>query len=108
MAELIDRAEEVIDAQARLRRLLSANRSIVEELEISAVLRRIVESARELVGARYAALGVIGSDDRLEQFIHVGMDPQTVADIGELPKGRGLLGALIDDPRPIMIPDIGK
>ncbi len=67
------------------------------------VLRRIVEVAREVAGAQYAALGVIGADDSLEEFIHVGMDDQTVASIGDLPKGRGLLGALIQDPHPIRL-----
>lgn len=101
MAELIERASEVLDAQVRLRRLLAANRAIVGELNLPVVLKRIVQAARDLVHARYCALGVIGADDQLEQFIHVGMDDDTVAAIGELPKGRGLLGALIDDPRPI-------
>lgn len=101
--ELIGRAQEIVGVQERLRQLLSANRSIVAELALPAVLRRIVEAARELAGARYAALGVIGVDGSLEQFIHVGMDDSTVAVIGELPKGRGLLGALIADPRPIRL-----
>ena len=103
LAELMERAEEVIDAQARLRRLLAANRAIVAELSLPAVLRRIVEAARDLVKARYGALGVIGADGFLEQFIHVGMDDATVSQIGELPKGRGVLGALIEDPRPIRL-----
>jgi len=103
LAELMERAEEVIDAQERLRRLLAANRAIVAELSLPAVLRRIVEAARDLVKARYGALGVIGADGLLEQFVHVGMDDATVSQIGELPKGRGVLGALIDDPRPIRL-----
>ena len=103
MTQLIELAQEVLDAQQRLRRLLSANRVIVTELSLPAVLSRIVETARDLVGAQYAALGVIGTDGLLEQFIHVGMDEGTVARIGELPKGRGLLGALIEDPHPIRL-----
>ena len=71
MTQLIERAQEVIDAQHRLRRLLSANRAVVAELSLPMVLRRIVEAARDLVGARYAALGVIGADGLLEEFIHV-------------------------------------
>jgi signal transduction histidine kinase len=106
MTQLIDRAGEIITAQDRLRRLLSSNRDIVGELSLPTVLQRIVEAARELVGARYAALGVISPDGMLEQFIHVGMDAETVGVIGELPKGRGLLGALIQDPHPIRLPRI--
>ncbi|MET1007690.1 MAG: GAF domain-containing sensor histidine kinase [Propionibacteriaceae bacterium] len=106
MAQLVDRAGEIISAQERLRKLLGANRAIVGELSLPSVLRRIVEAARELVGARYAALGVIGADGLLEQFVHVGMTSDTVATIGELPKGRGLLGALIQDPHPIRLPRI--
>lgn len=90
-------------AEARLERLLSANRAIVSELSLPSVLQRIVSAARDLVGVRYAALGVIGADGRLEQFIHVGMNADTVDTVGELPKGRGLLGALIQDPEPIRL-----
>ena len=68
-----------------------------------AVLRNIVEAACELAGARYGALGVIGHDGGLEQFIHVGIDAETAARIGHLPEGKGLLGALISDPRPIRL-----
>jgi signal transduction histidine kinase len=67
------------------------------------VLLRVVEAACELAGARYGALGVIAHDGSLEQFIHVGMDPALVERIGHLPEGKGLLGALITDPRPIRL-----
>jgi signal transduction histidine kinase len=103
LAQLVDRAHEVIGAQERLRRLLDANRVIVSELSLPVVLHRIAEAARDLVGAEYCALGVIGADGLLEQFVHVGMNEATVRSIGELPKGRGLLGALIETPRPIRL-----
>ena len=103
MAQLLDRAGEVTTAQDRLRRLLSANRAIVSELSLPMVLQRIVEVARDLLGARYAAIGVIGPDGLLEQFIHLGMDAETVAAIGDPPKGKGVLGALIEDSRPIRL-----
>ena len=106
MAQLVDQAGRVLSAQHRLQRLLDANRAIVRELSLPAVLRQIVESARETAGAQYAALGVIGSDGLLEEFIHVGMDDITVAAIGDLPKGRGLLGTLIEHPEPIRLPHI--
>jgi len=67
------------------------------------VLRRIADAARELVGARYAALGVIGPDGDLVEFVHVGMPADVVTEIGPLPQGKGLLGVLIDDPQPIRL-----
>jgi two-component system, NarL family, sensor histidine kinase DevS len=103
MGQLVDQASMVMNAQDRLRRLLHANRSIVQELSLPAVLHRIVETARDVAGARYAALGVIGADGLLEQFLHVGLDDDSVRAIGELPKGRGVLGALIEDPEPIRL-----
>ena len=93
-------------AEQRLERLLNANRAIVGELSLPMVLRRIVEAAQDLVGARYAALGVIGDDGLLQEFIHLGMDSDTVARIGDLPRGLGVLGALITDPLPIRLPMI--
>ena len=106
MAQLLDRAGQVTTAKQRLRRLLSANRAIVGELSLPMVLERIVEVARDLVGARYGAIGVIGPDGRLEQFVHLGMDADTVAAIGDLPDGKGVLGMLIEDPRPIRLSKI--
>jgi signal transduction histidine kinase len=108
LGQLVDRAQDVIAAQDRLRGLLRANRVIVSDLALPVVLLRIVEAARDLVHARYAALGVLASDTGLEQFIHVGVDDQTVADIGHMPEGKGLLGALIDDPRPIRLANIAE
>jgi len=101
LTQLVDRAGEVLSTQGRLRGLLRANQTISVDLGLPVVLRRIVSAARELVGARYAALGVIASDGLLAEFVHVGMDPGTVARIEHLPQGKGLLGALIADPRPI-------
>ena len=103
MSQLVEQASLIMTAQQRLRRLLTANRSIVQELSLPAVLHRIVDTARDVADARYAALGVIGADGLLEQFLHVGLDEETVQEIGELPKGRGVLGALIDDPQPIRL-----
>ncbi|MGL5909335.1 MAG: GAF domain-containing sensor histidine kinase [Phycicoccus sp.] len=92
---------------ARLRRLVAANEAIVSDLDLTTVLRRIVEAALDLVDARYGALGVIAPDGRgLEQFVHVGMDHDAVERIGHLPEGRGILGALIADPRPVRLPHL--
>jgi len=98
MGELVDRAAEILTAQDGLRALLAANRSIVEELSLPAVLRRVVAAAQAVAGARYAALGVIGPDGLLEEFVHTGMTEDEVEQIGDLPRGKGILGALIRTP----------
>jgi len=103
LGQLIARAGDVVTTQGRLRGLLRANRAIAGNLELPVVLRHIVEAACDLVGARYGALGVIGPDGRLEQFIHVGMPVDLVERIGHLPEGKGVLGALIEDPRTIRL-----
>lgn len=88
----------------KLRRLLSIGRELVSELDPEAVLTRILEEARTLTGARYAALGVLGGQrTQLERFVTVGIDENTYRAIGELPRGRGVLGVLIDDPRPLRL-----
>lgn len=82
---------------------MKANNAITQELDLATVLRRIVEVAVELVGAEFGALGVISPHGGLEEFIHVGMLPADVKATGHLPQGHGLLGALIEDPRPIRL-----
>ena len=93
--------------EPRLRRLLDVGRSLISELEPEAVLQRLLEVARELTGARYAAIGVL--DERrqgLERFLTVGIDEETHRQIGDLPHGRGVLGILINDPQPLRLPDV--
>ena len=81
--------------------------SVASDLDLSAVLKRIVEAAKELADARYAALGVLDpTRTYLSQFITVGLTDEQRAAIGELPKGHGLLGVLITDPKPIRVPDL--
>ncbi|MGW7538766.1 GAF domain-containing protein [Amycolatopsis sp. NPDC054798] len=104
LAQLVERAQEVMSTQGRLRGLLRATQTITTGLALPALLRRIVEAARQLVGARYAALGVIGPDGRLTEFVHTGMDEAAIEKVGRLPEGKGLLGAVIEDPRPIRLP----
>jgi len=101
--ELVDRANKVLTVQDRLRSLLRANRIVVEELDLSVVLRRIAEAAIELVDAQYGALGVIAAEGGLEQFIHVGIPENDVDAIGHLPEGHGLLGAVIETGEPIRL-----
>jgi signal transduction histidine kinase len=103
LVQLVDRAGDVLAAQGRLRGLLRANALVARDLNLPVVLRKIVDAARDLLGARYAALGVLGRDGELEQFVHAGMDDDLVAAIGELPRGRGILGLLISEPAPIRL-----
>jgi len=92
----------------QLERLLEAGRSLVAELDLEVVLERLLGTARELTGARYAAIGVLDAERRgLERFLASGVDAATRAAIGELPRGRGILGLLIEDPRPIVLSDVG-
>jgi signal transduction histidine kinase len=107
LGELTGRAQDVLAVQGRLRGLLRANAAVGAELSLRVVLRRIVEAARELVGAQYAALGVIGRAGELEAFVHVGMDEDLVARIGQLPRGGGILGLLINEPAPIRLAELG-
>lgn len=91
----------------RLRALFEAQRAINSDLSLKDVLGRIVRAACELVGADYGALGVLGPDDRLEQFVHHGMPDHIVREVGALPTGKGLLGVLIDDPSPVQLGNLG-
>jgi GAF domain-containing protein len=103
LVQLVDRAGDVLAAQGRLRGLLRANALVAGDLSLPVVLRQIVGAARDLLGARYAALGVLGPDGELEQFVHAGMDDALVAAIGDLPRGRGILGLLTSEPVPIRL-----
>jgi signal transduction histidine kinase len=106
LSQFVERAEEMMSSQARMRDLIRVNNDLTSNLDLPTVLRRIVEIGLELINARYGAMGVIGDGRRLEQFIHVGIDDVTAARIGHLPEGKGLLGALIDDPRPVRLQTI--
>ncbi|WP_395729212.1 GAF domain-containing protein [Nakamurella sp.] len=108
LAQLVDRAREVMGTQDRLRGLLRANQSIIGDRGMRDVLAQIVSAARELVGARYAALGVLDRHGGLAEFVHEGMPPEAVGAIGDLPRGKGLLGALIDDPQPVRLDDLSR
>ena len=91
----------------RLRILVDAGIALSSELSLDALLQRIVETAAELTGARYAALGVIDrSGQTLERFLTTGVDPETHAAIGDLPRGRGILGVLIREARTLRLHDL--
>src|SRR3954452_12835170 len=108
LREVLGRVQGVLDEQTRLRLLLDAVVTMAADLSLDGVLARIVSVATTLVDARYAALGVLdeGSQRRLRTFILHGIDSEVVAQLGPVPTGHGLLGVLIDDPRPIRLHDI--
>jgi signal transduction histidine kinase len=108
LQEMLDRVGEVVASRERLRALLDAVVGIGSDLDLRSMLERIVLAACELVGARYGALGIIGPDRELSDFITHGIDAETHAAIGDLPHGRGVLGLLITDPRPVRMPDITR
>ena len=94
--------------ETRMRALVKTGVAITSELSLDALLQRLVEAASELTGARYAALGVIDrSGSELERFLTTGIDTETHAAIGELPRGRGILGVLIREHAPLRLHNLG-
>jgi signal transduction histidine kinase len=110
LAEVAERVESVALVADRLQGLFQAVVSIGSHLDLGDVLLTITETAAELADAQYAALGVVDptTEDRLSQFITVGIDTAAAGRIGELPRGRGVLGLLIREPHPIRIADLGQ
>jgi len=95
--------------EQRLRLLLDVGTSIVAELDSEAVLQRVLEAGRELTRARYAAVGILDAERReLSRFVTAGIDESTQRAIGELPRGRGILGELIRNPEPLRLADISE
>ena len=98
-----------IDNPRDLKALLGAALAVESGLDLESILKKCVEEAASLVGARYGALGVLNeSGDSLSQFFTTGMSPNEISDIGDLPAGLGVLGVLIRNPKPIRIDDISK
>ncbi|MDH4159361.1 MAG: GAF domain-containing protein [Actinomycetota bacterium] len=106
LAEVIERLEDTRDAGNRLQGLLEAVVAIAAGLELEFTLRRIVQAAADLVGAQYGALGVLAPTGGIAEFITVGMDPEQVEQIGENPRGRGILGLLVEHPTPLRLEDL--
>ncbi|WP_354641650.1 GAF domain-containing protein [Kitasatospora camelliae] len=108
VTEVSERLQSAAAVTDRMQRLLEAVVSVGAGLDLHATLHRIATGAAELVDAEYAALGVISRHGPgLSDFIHVGIDDETAARIGELPIGRGILGALIENPEPLRLADLG-
>jgi signal transduction histidine kinase len=97
-----------LDPRVRDRMLIEAGLTLSAELDLDEVLRRIVELACTITGATYGALGVLGDDRMIETFITTGISPEGRAAIGDPPTGHGILGVLIDEARPIRLPDLTK
>jgi signal transduction histidine kinase len=108
LAEVQDRVEQIVEGRDRLDGLLEAMLVVTSGLELDATLRTIVHTAIGLVDARYGALGVRGDGHELVEFVYEGIDEETRELIGHLPEGRGVLGALIDEPKPIRLDDIRR
>jgi signal transduction histidine kinase len=92
-----------------IRRLLDVGRAVVSELDLAAVLDRVLQAGREATGARYAALGILNEQrTELEQFLTSGVDNETHRAIGDLPRGLGVLGTLIEHPQSLRVADVGQ
>ena len=83
--------------------LVQAGMVLASELDLDALLQRIADLSREVIGARYAAVGVLGDQRELLRFVHSGIDQATVDRIGHLPEGRGVLGVVIQNQRPLRL-----
>jgi signal transduction histidine kinase len=101
-------ARPVLD-EPRLRRLIDAGRGLlIAKRDVDAVLQQLLDVAREVTGARYAAVGVLDERrEELERFITAGIDDATHRRIGALPRGHGILGLLIEEPRPLRLDNLG-
>jgi len=108
LAELQVRLQAILSTRDRVNALFDAVITVGTNLDLEVVLRKIVESAVSLVDASYGAMGVIGDGDRLAEFIPVGLTEEQIAGIHHWPEGRGLLGALITDPKPMRIANLGE
>ena len=94
---------------ATIRELLDVAQRVLAELDVEVVLDRVLDAARSLTGARYAALGVLdAARTGLERFVTAGLDRGAEQAIGAPPKGYGVLGELIRDPRPLRLANVGE
>ena len=106
LGELQARLQAVVETRDRMHGLLEAVVAVGSGLDLETMLHRIVEAAVSLADARYGALGVVGDGDRFAEFVPVGLDEREISEIDHWPEGKGLLGLLIRDPRPLRLADI--
>lgn len=90
----------------RLSALVDAGLALAADLDLDSLLQRIADQSREVIGAGYGAVGVLGEKDELTRFIYSGIDEVTADKIGDLPTGRGVLGALVEENRPLRLREI--
>ncbi|SEL24083.1 GAF domain-containing sensor histidine kinase [Rhodococcus maanshanensis] len=108
LSDVHGRLSEVVTSPEKLRDLLRATLVVGAGLELDPTLQRIVQAATQLLGARYGALGVRAPGGGLSEFVYEGIGADERATMGHLPEGRGLLGLLIDDPRPVRIRELDR
>jgi signal transduction histidine kinase len=109
LREAQDRVEQLVDARDKMDGLLEAMIAVGSGIELDATLRRIVHATIELVDCRYGALGVLNPDrEGLAEFVYEGIDEETRREIGDLPTGHGLLGLLIQQPKPLRLDDLSQ
>jgi two-component system, NarL family, sensor histidine kinase DevS len=106
LVEVQDRVEQIVEGRDRLDGLVEAMLMVTSGLDLNTTLRSIVHSATNLVDARYGALVVHAQDNRVLNFVHEGIDEETVRRIGHLPEGLGIIGLLIGEPKPLRLDDI--
>ncbi len=106
--DLQQQVSQVRAARDRVHTLLDAVLAVGSDLDLEVVLRRLVESAVTLVDAQYGALGVLGEEGTIKQFISVGMDEETIARIGHYPRGEGILGLLVRHPQPLRLGNLAE
>jgi len=106
LRELQGRLQAVLETRDQMHGLLEAVVAVGSGLDLETMLHRIVEAAVSLADARYGALGVVGDGERLAEFVPVGLDEHEISEIDHWPEGKGLLGLLIRDPRPLRLVDI--
>lgn len=99
---------EELQAERRLAGLVEAGIVLASELDTTSLLQRIADLARDVIGARYAAVGIVGGEGDLTRFVHSGIDLETADKIGDLPTGKGVLGVIIEEGRPLRMPEISK
>lgn len=108
LGEVQERIGQIADAREQTDGLIEAMLVVTADLDLESTLRSIVASAVKLVDAQYGALGVRGQGHDLVAFLHQGIDPQTRAEIGPLPRGQGVLGLLIDQPKSVRLDDLSQ
>jgi signal transduction histidine kinase len=109
LAEVEQRIEDIVEStRERMGALLDSVLGVSSGLDLDTMLRRIVRAAMDLSGARYGALGVLGPDGQLTDFIYLGIDDATRELIGDLPTGQGVLGVVMEEGRPLRLADLSR